>query len=359
MIQLRLFCLGLIAAGTVLCSCGTFPPVPDEQATLSPGEALPEYRIIFLIHGDGGYLYHDTEGNSYRADEEAVRAAQAAASSNPTAEVFIFHEKPRKHVLFLFAKRDGKFYYYRGGELLAEESYWRDHGTARFAPELELYNRFGVRERNDAVRMFLYFGHEIPEVNGKGYDQSYDDRSFLVGDLGRAMHEMTGDASKFDLVVLSTCYGGTPHTVGALSPYARYIMASPGNLHLSYFDMTPFEALQGTLHKGNVDDFARECARKSFERLRQDIQTEISVAVYDAQLVQPYAASVDAAYNRSLAVLKENGEDLVEYCDCAERIEFVTPGMSEGVEVLFRAARFGRSAGKKGHSGWGCPTGEK
>ncbi len=356
MIRLRVWIGIVIVAALVLCSCSTFPPIPDEQARLSVGEAAPEYIVVFVIHGDGGYLYHDTEGDSYRADEEVVKAAKEVASSNTTAEVFILHEKPLSHFLFLFPKRDGKFYYYRNGELLAEESYWRDQGNERFEPVQMIYEQFGVQERENPVRLFLYFGHEIPEVNGEGYDASYDNRTFLAGDLGSLLDGLTPDSRKFDLVVLSTCYGGTPHTVGTLSPYARYIMASPGNLHLSHFDVKPFEALEGRLRKGTVQEFARECAVESFERLQEDIQTEISVALYEVEGVQEYVKSVDPHYARSLAELEERDVDVAQYCDCAEEEAFVMPGMSNGVEVFFRSARFGRSAGKSGHSGWGCPV---
>ena len=73
------------------------------------------YSIVCVIHGDGDYLYHDTDGNEYAADEEALAAAKRVAQQNPHAEVFIFHQRPRRHFLFLFPLRDGEFYYYRNG----------------------------------------------------------------------------------------------------------------------------------------------------------------------------------------------------------------------------------------------------
>ncbi len=112
---------------------------------------------------------------SDRADEEALVGATMVAILNPQAEVFIFHEKPRKHTLLFFPLRDGEFYYYRYGRLLAKELYWRDQGPLRFDPEVELYHQFRAEKQSQTLRLFLYFGHEIPEFDGAGYDASYAD----------------------------------------------------------------------------------------------------------------------------------------------------------------------------------------
>ena len=108
---------------------------------------------------------------------------------------------------------------------------------------MELYRRFHAESQRAIVKIFLYSGHEIPEFGGAGYDASVPDRTFTVRDLQSGLQGFTGSSAKFDLLVLSTCFGGTPYTIGALGPYARYIIASPDNLHLSYFD---FRALTGS-----------------------------------------------------------------------------------------------------------------
>ena len=187
------------------------------------------------------------------------------------------------------------------------------------------------------------------------YDASYKNRAFTVDDLVDGMKRLTPDSTKFDLVVLSTCFNGTPHTVSALSPHARYIIASPGNLHLSYFDLRSFEALDAGLREGDVAAFAKECARQSFDRLTKDIQTEITVAVYNVERVQEFLYSVDSVYDQALATLSEKALTSIEHCDCGEDSVYVRPGMSAGVDVLFRPARFGRSTHKQTHSGWECP----
>lgn len=341
--------------GVILSACSSHRPLSDEPSAVK-GSALPlNYTIVCIIHGDGGYLFHDTDGNEHRADEEALAGALKVAEQNSQAEVFIFHETRRRHFLLVFPRKDGDFYYYRNGRLLAHESYWRDQGQSRFDPEIALYNRFRADGPAQPKRLFLYFGHEIPEIGGEGYDSSYRNRAFTVEDLADGLKHFTPDSTKFDLVVLSTCYNGTPRTVSTLTPHTRYVMASPGNLHLSYFDLRPFEALDIGLGGGDVGAFAKKCAQAAFDRLARDIQTEITVAVYDVARVQGYLQSIDSAYGHALTTLQAEAPRSIEHCDCAEDSAFAQPAMSEGVDVLFRSARFGRSARKQDHSGWECP----
>ena len=149
------------------------------------------------------------------------------------------------------------------------------------------------------VRLFLYFGHTIPEFGGAGYDASYKDRTFTVDDVADGLKSITGDSTKVDLVVLSTCYSGTPRTIAAIAPYARYVIASPDNLHLSYFDLSPLERLDVGLRDGDVSGFANTFAQHAFDRLAEDIQTAVTVAVYDVDRVRGFLHSVDDTYDLS------------------------------------------------------------
>lgn len=338
----------------LVVSCSSPPPVPPETAPGTEGEPLPRYIIVCIIHGDGAYLFHDTGGVKYRADEETLAGMKRVAERNPEAEVFIFHQKRKRHFLFFWPRHDGAFYYYRNGQLFVQESYWRDQGQTRFDPEVGIYNHFRIKDQSQAVRFFLYFGHEIPEIGGTRYDASNRDRTFTVPILIDGLKRFTPDSTKFDLVVLSTCFNGTPYTIAALSPYARYIIASPGNLHRSYFDLQPFEELEVGLRGGNVPAFAENFARQSFDRLTTDIQTEITVAVYDIDQVRPFLYSVAGIYDSTLTTLGEKPSMPYEHCDCAEDSAYVRPTMSDGIEVFYRPARFGRSAHKLTHSGWEC-----
>ncbi len=356
---LRVLKTACAALAVVLASCSADLAV--QRGAQQEAEATATlFSVVCVIHGDGEYLYHDTTGTEYRADEEALAGAIRIAQHNPQAEVFIFHQRARRRFLFMFPLRDGEFYYYRNGRLLANESYWRDQERSDFEPEGELYRRFGRNNQSGMVNIFLYCGHEIPESGGAGYDASYPDRTVTVQSLGGGFQGLTRHAARFDLMLLSTCFGGTPYTIGAFGSAARYIVASPDNLHLSYFDLHALERLDLSLREGDAYTFARRFARQSFDRLTRDIQTAVSVAVYDVDRVQEFVRSVNTEYERTLSAWK--GETYTssatkEHCDCADLPAYVLPTMNQGVEVFYRPARFGRSKDKQSHSGWECLTG--
>jgi len=86
----RLLCvLWCMALGSMAVSCGS-PPSSVETAREVAQAPLPEYKVVFFIHGDGGYLFHDGEGEKYRADEEALAGARRVAQRNTKAEVSSF-----------------------------------------------------------------------------------------------------------------------------------------------------------------------------------------------------------------------------------------------------------------------------
>lgn len=316
-----------------------------------------KYSMVFVIHGDGDYLYHDTSDNNYNAAEEALTNAKKAAMENPNAEVFIFHQKPKKNFLLFFPRKDGEFYYYRNGQLIATESYWRDQEKSNFDTEVAYYNRFHVVNQKKLIKMFLYFGHEIPEFGGAGYDESYPDRTFNIDDLTIGLKGFTTDTSIFDLTILSTCFGGTPYTISRLGSLSKIIIASPENLHLSYFDISSLERLEINIQYDDVLSFAKRFAQQSFDRLTRNVQTEVSVVVYDVENVQKFLNSIKDDYNNTLSSLKgmtqANLAD-IKHCDCADLPIYQISTMSNGVKVLYRPAKFGRSKNKQSHSGWEC-----
>ena len=341
----------------VLSACGAVGPMQSADTDSADRGSVTNYSIICVIHGDGDYLYHDTSGTEYRADEEALAEAKRIGEHNPFAEVFIYDQKPRRHVLFLFPLHDGDFSYYLHGKLIAEESYWRDQEGSPWAAETALYRRYRTACLQQPVRVFVYCGHEIPEFAGGGYDASYPDRSFTVHDFATGVQGFIRDDAKFALMVLSTCFGGTPRTIAALGPFSRFIVASPENLHLSYFDFRPLERLDLGLHDGDVAGFAARYARQSFERLTANIQTAVSVGVYDVDRVMEYVNAVHPEYDLMLDSWSNDPQGAMirlEHCDCGDLPAYLLPEMHEGVEVLYRPARFGRLKEKQMHSGWEC-----
>jgi hypothetical protein len=345
------------AFAVLLFSCSADLPIRREVPPAGEAPFTPQYSIVCIIHGDGDYLYHDTAGTEQLADLEALSGAKRIAEENPRAEVFIFHQRARRHLLFLFPLRDGDFFYYRNGLLFAQESYWRDQEESDLLPEVELYHRFRMAGVDSQMNLFLYCGHEIPEFGGAGYDESYPERTFTVRDFAAGLKGFMHRMTPFDLMVLSTCFGGTPYTIGTLGAFARYIIASPDNLHLSYFDIRLLERLDLSLRDGNVAAFAQKFAHQAFNRLTADIQTAVTVGVYDMDRAQGFVRSARTLYEQSLTRLASESDSSggsFERCDCADLREYAGPAMREGVEILFRPARFGRFQTKVSHSGWEC-----
>ncbi|MFH1195358.1 MAG: hypothetical protein V1720_06575 [bacterium] len=342
----------------LLSSCSSDLSIQREvQQVQEEGVISTNYSIVFIIHGDSEYLFHDTDGNEYKADEDVLAQAKKVAQQNSQAEVFIFHQKPRWHFLFLSPFRDGEFYYYRNGQLIANESYWRDQEQSQFEPEVELYRRSRLENKREMTNVFLYFGHQIPEFGGVGYDESYPDRSFTVHDFAAGLKAFTSDSARFDLMILSTCFGGTPFTINALGSYGRTIIASPENLHLSYFNLHLLENLDLGLHDGNMSAFAKIFARQAFDRLTEYVQTSVSIGVYDMVQTREYLYSVREIYENTLTDLNRETKDSMlslERCDCADLSGYNLPTINKGVDIFYRAASFGRSKNKQNHSGWEC-----
>jgi hypothetical protein len=349
--------VGGIALSVLLSSCSPKLSVLEESRLSEYKPLETKYSIIFLIHGDSDYLYLDTIDNEYNADEETVINAKKIAEQNPNAEVFIFHQKPRRHFLFFFPLKDGELYYYRNGKLITNESYWRDQEKPNFDNEVAYYQRFHSVNQNKLINIFLYFGHEIPEFGGAGYDESYPDRTFTIDDLVGGLKNLTSDSLIFDLTILSTCFGGTPYTIGKLIPFTRTIIASPENLYLSYFNLDPLEQLDINLQDRDVQAFAKRFARQSFDKLTSNIQTTVSIAVYDAKMVQNFVNTVQKNYNQTLNSLNgmtKANLSKIEHCDCADIPAYQISTISDGVDVLYRPPHFGKSKNRQTHSGWEC-----
>jgi hypothetical protein len=169
---------------------------------------------VLIIHGDGDYSYHDALGQARKADEEVLAKAQAVGEGNPNAEVIIFHQIARRHALLLFPRHDGRAYYYRHGRLLAETSYWRDQGKARFDPEVRLYEQFTALQSRPPVRILFYFGHELPEIAAAGYDASCET---VLSSSTTAEGGERSPGSSGDRPVCSPRFGERP-PISALAP---------------------------------------------------------------------------------------------------------------------------------------------
>ena len=340
-----LFFLGLFVG----CQKAVIKPHPGN--VIEAGEI--KYSLIFVIHGDASYLYHDQNGNTKYADRNLVRQAIDVATSLEQSEVFIFHQKPKKRFLLFFTQDKSVFYHYKNGRLFKKGNYAREHGVATFKTEAKHYRDASIRYHKttppDSINtVMLYYGHELPLLPERGYHSSFSEVHFSHKEFASALSNFFPNEKKpIDLLVLSTCRGGNPLVVSALAPLTRFLIASPENLHLSHLDA---DLLPQALADDNRSMFEKslQFTEQAFQRLEQRTQTVVTVALYDIDEVVSYADSMSKHFYQQVNRHPETTLH-IEYMDCkSDSLPL------KGVNIFFRAPRFGRSSSKSFHSGWQC-----
>lgn len=341
----------------------------NEEGSFLKADSI-RYRIVYYIHGDGSYLYHDNGNNEVQADERMVRQAISVAEELPNSEVFIFHQKPKKHFLFFFPLKDGEIYYFRSGQLIANEKYNSNPSLKNLDIEAAFFREYASYIADlpgkTVKNFFLYYGHEIPETGGTGYNTSYPEKPFSIGNLARAMAlfgnmpQMAG--SKFDFLLLSTCYNGTPGVISQLSPYAGYIIASPEYLHLSYISSEYLKRLPKDQTPLDLHNYLKNFAQYAFDRLKESTRTMITVTLYDIDKVKKFADGFN--FIRAAAGVPQQQQEYQEETgsvrysgciDCLQETSFNTRAARQGIDLFYNPPQFGKYKGKLSHSGWGCP----
>lgn len=339
----------MLAMSFVLTSCyRNHGALLRDQTISGPHESGIKSTLVFLISGDGSYTDHHQAAKRLEADGGILKQAIAFAKNSSHAEVFIFHQKPKRKWLFLFSRPDGSFHYFRNGQRLANGSY---HRRSKLDSENEIFGNYHARGSEERVFGFLYFGHALEEGSDQRLRQSMNVDELAQG-MSCLLSEVDPNLMKFDLVVLSACYSGTPGIVAELAPYSRYILASPDELHLAYMDIQPLRGMSeiGLLE---VHSLAREMASRSLARLREWTQTAITLTVYDIERIAPFLQEV---LDRQRVVRENQAQGspqpvTVEYYDCFEESPEIP---AVGVEVYYQPPRFGRLKNKTKHSGWTC-----
>lgn len=386
----------LLASALCFASCAPTGPMRARVSRLATEDRIRSL-IVYVIHGDGDYIYHDDQGGRRLADEDALAQARQVARNAPNAEVFIFHQKPRWH-LWSHPSRDGVMSHYRGGVLLRERNYSRHGKGSDFAAEAALFGRHALLRHlppktcavasdsasNDFAspgpelrgpnRFFVYFGHEIPILGGHGYSRSQPQEEFTLEQFSRGLRRFVGPScpSKrpLTLLALSSCHGGTPATTSTLFPFADFLLASPAPLHLSFLDtraLIPLirEASEATrpsgpdsagLETGRIRARAEQMARESFASLRERTQTEISLSLYDSEKASAYLEAHGGSRDRGGELGDGVRMEPMVFEDCGEDPDFGAGGEEAGVQVFYQAPRFGFLKVKRGHSGWACPA---
>ncbi len=311
-----------------------------------------EYSVIYYIHGDADYLFHNSDGSRVRADEQVLSTAIDIAKKAVWGEVFIFHQLPQNRFLGLFSRKSVMLYY-KNGELVSQVTY-TDKKTPFLIKEAQLYNKYKFNSAaKNQQKYFLFFGHEIPEHGGDNYSGSLPNipvntESFTNG----IQHFLSNKNDTFNLVVLSSCNNGTPVMVKHLLPYTDVLLASPQNLHLSYIDSDSLGLLENNPRMSPLK-IADAMANQTFNRLVESIQTTITLSVYDFDKVRKYIDELD-----SLDVQYEVSKHpnvFSDNVDCNQIPLFDAERYSNGVQKWYHPSKFGRKAVTTNiPSGWGC-----
>lgn len=332
---------------TAVGGCRSVVPVPPSaEDGGEPASTEPlRQRIVVLVHGDASYLYHDSDGTAHQADEETLREAFAAARAMPQAEVFVFHQRPRDSFLGLIPRDDGTVYHFRHGRLVHRATYDQTR-TEPFAAEARLLRTHRTAAPDSSLfTAALYYGHAVPKRARPGYHRSRPAVPFGVDRLARGLGRLTIGRSRFDAVVLSTCDGGTPRTLAALAPHARFVLASPGDLHLSFVDA---DLLAEVARVTNGAEWTQNLAERAFGRLTGRTTTAVTLATYDVDRAASSARRMAARVRPDTTVAPTGGA----HVDCRDMLgPFVD---TTGVRSWYRPPQFGPRADRESHSGWGC-----
>ena len=333
----------LLAVLFVAGGCRSIVPVPDADTPSSSPPAELRQRIVVLVHGDASYLYHSPDGTAHQADEETLREAFAAARAMLQAEIFVVHLRPHDPFLGLIPRDDGTLYHFRRGRLHHRTTYDQSRDPA-FATEASLLQQHRAPVPDSALfTAALYYGHAVPERPRPGYHRSRPAVPFDIGALGKGLGKLT-TADAFDALVLSTCDGGTPHTVAALAPHTRTLLASPGDLHLSFLDAD----LLPDLPTASPSAWTGRFAEHAHERLTGRVETAVTLAAYDLRRAAPTARTLAQTVPIDTSTAPTGGR----HVDCRRVLD--VPVDTAGVRVWHRPARFGPQADHTTHSGWGC-----
>ncbi len=327
----------------LLSGCSGMVSVPEARQAPPRSTALTQ-RIVVIVHGDASYLYHDPEGTAHEADEETLREAFAAARSMPKSEVFIFHQRPHDPLFGLFPRDDGTLYHFRRGRLQRKTTYDQDRNTPLAAEASLLRTHRTPAPDTSLFTAALYYGHAVPERPRPGYHRSRADIPFGMEELAGGLDRLS-PSSPFDAVVLSTCDGGTPPSIAALAPHARSVLASPGDLHLSFVDADFLPSLSDTTAP---DSWTHRLAEQAFDRLTERVTTAVTLATYDLDRAAPTARRL----TQQVAPDTSTAPTGAHHADCRRVLD--APVDTSGVRVWHRPAQFGPHADRDTHSGWGC-----
>ncbi len=334
--------LSFLFAGLLLGACSR---TTVEYVVHDVPEQPARYSVVYIVHADANYLYHEN-GKPRYADLEALKDAFNFAEQAVSGEVFVFHQKPEVKQFFVIPQKDRDMFYFRKGKLVRHQTYSpRDGGFTR---EAELYHQYSsVRESSPSA--LLYFGHEVPSYPSATYHRSMKGTLFDTGVFAEGVSLFD---NKVDLVMVSTCNNGNPMMMSKLDDRAGVVVASPQNLHLSYLESARLDLLEKRPDIPIIG-VADSIATNSFEALTERTQTAVTVSVYDLNEMDFSLNGFESRYERYLNELPLSAY-FRENTDCRNVELFDEDLFSKGLKSYYRPPAFGRMARVKDHSGWGC-----
>ena len=273
-----------------------------------------QYSFIFQIHEDASYDFHTKEGIKKFGYIEAYKQAKSLALACTACEVFIFREM-QKNVFY-----SGKVEYFLSGKRKSRLYHKREHGEK----DLEFFqkNSLKLKQKEQKIKTFFtYFGHSVPEKITEGYSHSLPHLTFGITHLENRLKKLGAGGNSgylFDGIILSSCHNGTPFVLNRLVPFARYVIASPENLHLSYLDISPFLEIEKQKETSTLKLF-KKIVDKSMETFEQRaIKTFTVLSLYQIQKIKETLAEVSLLYEKNLT---ESTHLFSNYTDCQEVTE--------------------------------------
>ena len=337
-----------------LGACSTHKSVSSAEADRSGSKT--DYRVIYYIHGDLDYLYHDREGTAKQADREALNRAIKTAEVADSGEVFIFHHNSQRKFLGLFPRRSNRLYHYINGELINEVKYRPGEKDEAFlTTERSLFSSHKMREsEKDKRNIFLFFGHEIPSGSNQIYHSSFPKISVSTASFSDGLMHFNTSGEKFDLTVLSTCSNGSPEMAEKLSSVTNVLLASPQNLHLSHIRPEKLSILESNPGV-TAAEIAEAIAEDTYRELSSSVQTVITLSIYRLEDIQAYLNELTNLITEYTETQQPNVYR--DNTDCADLGLLDDGEFNNGIKTYFRPPAFGRESGRSTHSGWGCkPT---
>ena len=105
-----------------------------------------DYSLIYYIHADYDYLYHDAEGQPVRGNKKVLEDTLRVAEKAKSGEVFVFYQRPEKKFLGLFSRRSSRLYHYKNGEETTRVTYRHADKHEEFlTKEARLYHEYRSR----------------------------------------------------------------------------------------------------------------------------------------------------------------------------------------------------------------------